>query len=210
MKLYARPGWGSAIVEYQLAFLGLPFERILIADLFQSPAARAQLQPLNPLAQIPTLLLDDGSVLTESAAITLWLADFTGTDTLVPGPTAPERPAFLRWLIFLVANIYPCFTFADDPARVVADDAARAPFRAAVNAHAERLWGHVEAACGTPWFLGERLSAIDAYLAVMTRWRPGSPWFEASAPRLIAAGRRFAALPALAPAVAANQDPLLD
>lgn len=210
MKLYRRPGWGSAMIEYQLAVYGLPFEPIEVEDLFQSPDARAALAAVNPVAQIPTLVLDDGTLLTESAAITLLLAEIAGSDSLVPAPHDPARPAFLRWLVFLVANIYPCFTFADDPARFVADDAARAPFRAAVNAHAERLWGHVEAACGTPWFLGERLSAIDAYLAVMTRWRPGSPWFEASAPRLIAAGRRFAALPALAPAVAANQDPLLD
>ena len=87
---------------------------------------------------------------------------------------------------------------------------AKAPFRAEVDAHAKRLWGHVEAAAEAPWFLGSRMSAIDAYLAVMTRWRPGTPWFETNAPKLLAAGRRFAALPGVDAAVAANQDPQLD
>jgi GST-like protein len=210
MKLYARPGWGSAIVEYQLAFYGLPYERVIVEDLFQSAAGRAALRAVNPVAQIPTLLLDDGTVLTESAAITLWLADRTGSDALVPGPGSAERAAFLRWLIFLVANIYPCFTFADDPSRFVETEAAQKPFRTAVNAHAEGLWGHVEAAASAPWFLGSRMSALDAYFAIMTRWRPGTPWFEAHAPRLLAAGRRFAALPGVDAAVAANQDALLD
>ena len=210
MKLYARPGWGSAIVEYQLAFLGLPFERILVDDLFLAPAARAQLQPLNPLAQIPTLLLDDGSVLTESAAITLWLADLTGTDTLVPVPAAPERPAFLRWLVFLVANIYPCFTYADDPARFVPLAAAQQPFRDAVNAHEQQLWRQMDSAAGTPWFLGEHFSAIDIYLAVMTKWRPGRDWFRAETPKLFAIATAVEALPQLQSIIAANHDPLID
>ncbi|MCG2842498.1 glutathione S-transferase family protein [Sandaracinobacter sp. RS1-74] len=210
LKLYARPGWGSAIVEYQFAFYGLAYQRIEVEDLFQSEKGRETVRPLNPLAQIPTLLMDDDTVLTESAAITLWLADRTGSDALVPAAGSPERADFLRWLIFLVANIYPCFTFADDPARFVEPEAARKLFRAAVDAHEQRLWQHVEVASGEPWFLGGRLSAIDAYLAVMTRWRPGIGWFQAHAPRLWAAGERFAALPGVDRAAAANQDPLLD
>ena len=210
MKLYARPGWGSAIIEYQLACYGVRYERVSVDDLFQSAEGRATVGAINPVAQIPTLVLGGGTVLTESAAITLWLADRTGSDALVPGPTSAERAIFLRWLVFLVANIYPCFTFADDPSRFVEAEAAQKPFRAAVNAHAERLWNHVEAASGAPWFLGSRMSAIDAYLAVMTRWRPGLPWFQQNTPKILAAGQRFAALPGVDAAVAANQDPLLD
>lgn len=215
MKLYRRNGWGSAIVEAQLDLLDLAHERVDVEDLFQPDRgqpglARAALLEVNPLGQIPTLLLDDGTVLTESAAITLWLADRAGHDALVPGAAAPERPAFLRWLVFLVANIYPCFTFADDPARFVAPEAARKPFRNAVDAHEKRLWGVVEAAAGAPWFLGERFSALDIYLAVMTRWRPGRDWFAAEAPRLHAIAVAAEAHPKLAPSFRRNHDALLD
>lgn len=188
--LWGRPGWGSALVEAQLDWYGLPFAYETVGDLFKDPDAKARLQKVNPLAQVPTLVMPDGSVMSESAAITLLLADVTGSEQLVPGPGAPERAKFLRWLVFLVANIYPTFTYADDPARFVAVNAARDPFRAAADAYAQRLWRQVESEAGAPWFLGERFSAIDIYIDVMTRWRPKRGWFESEAPRLFAIARK--------------------
>ncbi len=184
--LYARDGWGSAIVEAQLAWYGIDYRRRVVGDLLGSAAAREELAPLNRIAQVPTLLLPDGRVMTESAAITLHLADATGSDELVPGPGAAERPDFLRWLVFLVANIYPTFTYADVPSRFVEVEEAQAPFRRSLDDYARRLWTIVEEAAGSPWFLGSRFSAMDLYLAVMTHWRPGREWFAADAPRLAA------------------------
>jgi GST-like protein len=123
-KLYARPGWGSTLIEAQLAWYALPYLIEEVDDLFASAAARQKLAEVNPLAQIPTLVLPDGTVMTESAAITLHLADVAGSDELVPTPGDPLRPTFLRWLVFLVANLYPTFTYADDPSRFVAGEAA--------------------------------------------------------------------------------------
>ncbi len=184
--LYARDGWGSAIVEAQLAWYGIDYRRRVVGDLLGSAAAREELAPLNRIAQVPTLLLPDGRVMTESAAITLHLADATGSDELVPGPGAAERPDFLRWLVFLVANIYPTFTYADVPSRFVEVEEAQAPFRRSLDDYARRLWTIVEEAAGSPWFLDSRFSAMDLYLAVMTHWRPGREWFAADAPRLAA------------------------
>lgn len=195
--LWGRPGWGSALVEAQLDWYGLPFTYEPVGDLFKDPDAKTRLEKVNPLAQVPTLVLPDGSVMSESAAITLLLADVTGSDALVPAPGAPERAAFLRWLVFLVANIYPTFTYADDPARFVSVNNARDPFRAATDAYAQRLWRQVESAAGAPWFLGERFSALDIYLGVMTRWRPRRGWFETETPKLFAIARKADARPEL-------------
>ena len=189
-KLFGRAGWGSALVEAQLAWYGLPFAFEPVGDLFKEPDARAKLETVNPLAQVPTLVMPDGTVMSESAAITLLLADITGHDSLVPRAGAPDRAAFLRWLVFLVANIYPTFTYADDPARFVSVNAARDPFRAATDAYAQRLWRQVETAARTPWFLGERFSALDIYVSVMTRWRPKRGWFENETPKLFAVACR--------------------
>ena len=136
--------------------------------------------------------------------MTLHLADLTQGDALVPGAQARERAAFLRWLVFLVANIYPTFTYADLPGRFVKTPGAEQPFRVEVDAYAQRLWRMVEAAAGAPWFLGDRLSALDLYLAVMTRWRPGPAWFAEHTPRVAAAAARAAALPAVAPVIERN------
>lgn len=205
--LYQMPGWGSAIIELQLAHYDLPCDLVEAGELFEDAEARARLAAINPLAQIPTLILPSGEVMTESAAITLYLADITGRDDLVPGPSTPERPAFLRWLVFIVANIYPTFTYADVPTRFVADGGAAAAFRERVDSYAKDLWRQVAAAVEEtrgPWFLGPRFSALDLYLAVMTRWRPREEWFAAEAPGLLSIARAARGFPGVAAAYARN------
>ena len=197
-KLFARPGWGSALVEAQLAWYGLPFVIEDLDDLFKSTAARAQLAPANPLTQVPTLVLPDGQVMTESVAITLHLADVIGSSDLVPTADERVRPAFLRWLVFLVANLYPTFTYADEPSRFVPGGEAQQGFRANVDAYAQRLWRQVNETAAAPRFLGERFSALDIYIAVMTRWRPRRAWFADNCPRLHDIALRADAEPRLA------------
>jgi len=197
-RLYGNPGWGSVLVEAQLAWYGLDYENAEAGDVFASAAARDELARLNPLAQVPVLVLPDGSVMTESAAITLHLADITGSDDLVPAARDVERAGFLRWLVFLVANIYPTFTFADEPSRFIATESAREAYRAAVDAHAQRLWRIIEEHAQAPWFLGERFSALDIYVCAMTRWRPQRLWFAANTPKLTAIVLAGDGLPRLA------------
>lgn len=185
-RLYAREGWGSVLVEAQLAFYGLPFTMEPVGDLFKEPQARDRLAPSNPIAQIPTLILPDGTVMTESAAITLLLADTTGRHDLVPEANAAERARFLRWLVFMVANIYPTFTYADDPSRFVGGEVGRSTLRHNIDAYAQKLWAILEAEAGAPWFLGERFSAIDIFIATMTQWRPRRAWFAGHTPKVAA------------------------
>jgi GST-like protein len=199
LKLYGEPGWGSAIVEAQLAWYGFEYDFEPVGDLFKSPDARRRLEAVNPLAQVPTLVLADGTLMTESAAITLHLADVADDDTLVPRATEPQRPMFLRWLIFLVANVYPTYTYADDPSRFVEAPEAQKSFRAAVDRYACRLYSQLEREVEGTWFLGGRFSALDIYVAVMTRWRPGRTWFAEHAPRLFAIAGKAEALDRLAP-----------
>jgi GST-like protein len=149
-RLFGRPGWGSVIVEAQLDALALPYHDDEVPDLVESEQGRRDLARLNPVAQVPTLRLLDGSVLTESAAITLHLADATGSDLFVPPLADPARPQFLRWLLFLFANVYPTFTYTDDPRRFVADEAAANAFAEAVAQYRQRLWHMAEAAAQTP------------------------------------------------------------
>ena len=139
--------------------------------------ARVGIAAQTSLTQIPTLVLADGTVLTESAAITLYLADVTGLDSLVPRRGDATRTAFLRWLVFLVANVYPTYTYADEPSRFVAGEDAQRSFKASVSAYREKLYRVLEGAAGSPCFLGERFSALDVYVCVMSRWRPGRAWF---------------------------------
>jgi GST-like protein len=196
--LHGRRGWGSVLAETQLEWYGLPFDFVDVGDLFDDPTARKELAKVNPLGQVPALVLPSGEVMTETAAITLHLADAAGSHELVPTPHDANRPRFLRWLIFVVANIYPTFTYGDVPERFAPGTQAAQSFRANVDDYQKQLWRMVEAEARAPWFLGERFSALDIYLCAMTRWRPNRPWFEKNAPQLTAAANRCNGLPKLA------------
>lgn len=195
--LYAAPGTGSVISEIMLTLAGVPYA-VEPIDPEANPADRDLLRHVNPLAQLPTLVLPDGAVMTESAAIALHLADVAPEAGLAPPAAHPARAAFLRRLIFIVAALYPTFTFGDDPGRWVSADAAKAELRASTNEQRKELWRQVEAAAGAPWFLGDTRSAIDVYIAVMIRWGPRHEWFREECPKVAAIAERLRADPALA------------
>lgn len=180
--LFGKPAWGSAIVEAMLELARVPY-RVEPVDPLQPSPARERMAKLNPLVQVPTLLLPDGAVMTESAAIALLLAD--RVPGLAPAPNSADRPAFLRWLVYLVAAIYPTFTYGDWPERYVGDPVAAKAFRARTDAVREENWRQVEAAAvAAPWFLASGFSALDIYIRMMTTWRPRRAWFQANCPKL--------------------------
>jgi GST-like protein len=191
-------GCGSAIVEFAFALAGLPLD---VEDVDYSPGSptRERLLAVNPLGQVPALVLPGGQVLTESLAILHHVDDLAPAAGLFPAPGDAGRDSFHRWIAFLVAAVYPTFTYGDDPRKWVDDEGCARRLRESTDRHREALWRQVEAAASAPWFLGARPSAIDLYLLAMTHWRPGRPWFEANAPRLAAIADRTGALKPLAP-----------
>jgi GST-like protein len=194
-------GCGSVLAEAALVLAGIPYEREEIDYTVAGPA-RDRLLALNPLGQVPTLVAPDGGVLTESAAIVLHVDELAPAARLLPPAGTPARRDALRWLVFFVAAIYPTFTYGDDPAKWVGDAGPR--LREATDARRQQLWTQVEAAARGPWFLGEQRSMLDVYIAAMTRWRPGRPWFIDATPKLVAIANAVDADPALAPLFAAN------
>ena len=204
-RLLACKGCGSAIVEAAFALAGLPLEREEVDYSLSSPT-RERLLAVNPLGQVPALILPDGRVLTESLAIVHYVDDLEPGTKLVPVKGDSARTAYHRWSAFIVAAIYPTFTYGDDPSKWVASEEGSKQLRESTNRQREALWSQVEGAVGEPWFLGERFSALDLYLAAMTRWRPGLLWFTKKTPRIVAIAKRAAALPAVAPVIARNFD----
>ena len=67
--VFSVPGWGSALAEGMLALCSAPVRIEDVTGFDQPGAARDRLLRVNPLGQVPTLLLPDGTVMTESAAI---------------------------------------------------------------------------------------------------------------------------------------------
>lgn len=203
--LLACKGCGNAIVEAAFALAGLPLE-VEYVDYSAGSPTRSRLLSVNPLGQVPALLLPDGTLMTESLAIVHYVNDLAPQAGLVPPPGSPARAAFLRWSTFLVAAVYPTFTYGDEPAKWVDDAKGAKLLRESTDRHRETLWLQLEAEAGEPWFLGQARSALDVYVAVMTRWRPGVLWFAKRTPRLTAIAQRTAAIPEVAAVMARNFD----
>ena len=74
LKLFGGVGGGSAAIEAALEMAGIDYEFIQSAS-WDGAEALAKLTAVNPLGQIPVLILEDGTVMTESAALMLWIGD---------------------------------------------------------------------------------------------------------------------------------------
>jgi len=198
-------GCGNTIVEAAFAVAGIPVDCEEVDYSDDSPT-RSRLLQLNPLAQVPTLVLPDGRVMTESLAMIHHIDDLAPKAGLIPPRGDPQREAFYRWVVFLIAAVYPTYTYGDDPKKWVKDEAASKLLRESTNEHRKTMWGWVEGEAKAPWFLGERFSALDLYIAAMTRWRPGVLWFAKNTPKCVAIAKRAAALDAVAPVIRKNFD----
>lgn len=185
-------GCGNAIVECAFALAGVPLDYEEV-DYAEGSPTRPKLLAANPLGQVPTLVLPDGRVMTESLAMVHHVDDLAPHAGLIPPRGDALRPEFYRWAVMLVSAVYPTFTYGDEPTKWVPDEAAAKSLRTSTDRHRESLWRQLEAAARGPWFLGERFSALDLYIAVMTRWRPGRKWFEANTPQLVAIAQRTSA-----------------
>ncbi len=161
-ELIGSAGCGSAIVEMALVLADVPHTLTDIPYLKPGPE-RDRLLTLNPLGQVPTLVLPDGEVMTESAAMILHLHDVAPQAGLAPPPDKPERARFLNLLIRLVGAIYPTFTYGDDPPQWTTAGAPADLLRERVHTRRAELWQELERQAGAPHMLGRRFSALDLY-----------------------------------------------
>jgi GST-like protein len=189
--LIGSQGCGSAIVELALAACKTPY-RVENLPFLEPGEGRDRLLAINPTGQVPALILPDGYAMTESAAMILLLQERFPNARLAPEPGSPERPAFLRWLVYLVASIYSTFTLGDFPERWVEAEEHRKPFRRKILDHRVKLWDAVEKEAQGPFFLPSGRSAIDFYIAVMLYWHPGKKVYDTRLPKLTAISREVA------------------
>ncbi len=81
--------------------------------------------------------MDDGSVMTESAAMCLYFAE--RVPGLIPSE-AGQRTEFFRWMVFFPANMYAVFQFRDFPVRWVKGAKTQAAFRDKNSARLREYW----------------------------------------------------------------------
>jgi GST-like protein len=193
--LYGDRRSGSATVELALAEIGAEAE-LRPVPLERDAQLAADYRRINPMGRVPTLLLPDSTVVTESAAILLTLEARHPEAGLLPAGEDPRRAVALRWMLLAASEIYPCVTRFDYPERFGADAAS---IRARSVEMAREIWHLIEAgAQPAPFVLGERFSLADIYLAVLSRWMGNEAWMPEHCPRIQALARAVATRPCLA------------
>ncbi|HUR87578.1 MAG TPA: glutathione S-transferase [Ramlibacter sp.] len=197
--LYGFKGSGSASVEMALRVIGADF-RIVNAATWEPSSAIEELRTVNPLGQIPTLVLPDGSVMSESAAILIHLGLASEPGLLLPANDAARAQA-IRGLVYIPANCYSCITILDYPERFTTEkdkealDSVRAGTR-------ERLHKHWDIFADTfkpsPFLNGAAPGALDFFAAVVSKWAGSRPHLKEHRPGFFDLLERIEAHPSVA------------
>ena len=205
LVLYGTQGSGSAAAEVALDIVGAAYRKVDAASWNESPGLE-ELRRVNPLAQIPTLVLDDGSVLTEVAAILLHLG-LTHPESGLVAADPSRRAQQIRGLVYIAANCYAGIGILDYPERWYPDpdDAVKKAMQARGRARLHELWEiFADQFPATPWLSGERLGALDILAATVSMWSGARKALAASRPAFSALLGRIEADPRVARVWAAH------
>jgi glutathione S-transferase len=149
--------------------IAAPYELIDTTTDKTEPRPTEQLK-INPNGWVPVLIWDQNSMY-ECAAITIFLCDKHAQAQLAPAIEAPDRSLFLQTLVYFSSSVqtafqldYHSYRFADTPA-----DEPSAKRRG--QRRLSETWRVIDDQIGdNKWILGEKFSAADIYLFMLTTW----------------------------------------
>jgi glutathione S-transferase len=170
-QLHYFPANANAAPHMLLEELGAEYE-LLLVDRAKNAQKSKEYLKINPNGRIPTLV-DESLVLFEAAAIVLHLVDQHADAGLAPPVGTPERAKFCQWLIFLTNSLQEELMIWQYPERLAGKDAAaveavRRGAEARATTFLDVVEDHLKA--NGPLFLGNKLSAVDFYLVMLSRW----------------------------------------
>jgi glutathione S-transferase len=172
MRLYFSPLSCSLACSITAAEAGVVLERIQV-NLRTKRLKRdgADYLAIAPKGQVPALLLDDGTLLTEVAAVLLMIADQAPTSGLAPREGTTARYRLIELLSFLGSELhkhafYPLFA-PDMPS-----DAKAYARETALPRKLRLLEDRLR---GREFLLGESFTVADAYLVAILNWTRFAP-----------------------------------
>jgi glutathione S-transferase len=162
LTLYHMPGACSRVTMIALEALELDFEAVAV-DLMKGHHNHDAYRAINPYGKIPALLVD-GELLTENAAILLWLDEMSGGGILFPkAETAFDRARNRRDVIWCAASVHPVVSTIRMPMRFTKDgqDGVHERGKHRLDPVAELVNARLD---GQTWWYGDAWSIIDVYL----------------------------------------------
>ena len=164
MKLYYMAGACSLASLISLIEGGQKFEAIALDRATRKTADGKDFASINPKGYVPALVLDNGEVLTENAALLAYIGDLNPAAKLIPA-SGLERFRVQEWLAYINSEVHKTVSPLFNPAT---PDAAK---QAAKEYLAKRL-SLIEQRLGSNDFLtGAAFTVADAYLYVVLSWR---------------------------------------
>jgi glutathione S-transferase len=164
MKLYFAPNACSLAPHIVLRELGLPFELVRVNNQSKRTADGRDFLQVNPKGYVAALQLEDGTVLTEGAAILQYLADQKPDAGLAPANGTVARSQLQAQLNFIGSELHAGMSplFSSE----IAEDA-----KAVLRAKLAKRLGYMEQVLDeNGWSFGNAFSVADAYLFTVLGW----------------------------------------
>ena len=182
--LYWARDTGAMAPQVLLEEVGVEYQRVII-DVEKGEEMQADYLAINPRGQIPALFLPDGSLLTESAAMVLHIAESHPESGLLPPPGSVERAQVYRWLFYAVANIYESGGRLYYSERFTTEASCADSIKHKAAEDMNKAWDLLDQQLGDgPYLLGEQYSVIDPYLLMLAYWHQQPQELLARCPKL--------------------------
>jgi glutathione S-transferase len=194
LTLYHHPFSRAANVLWMLEEVGVPYE-LHFVDLMTGKHKLPEILALNPMGKLP-ILTDGAAVVTESAAIGLYLADRYAAGRLAPRLDDPKRGTYLRWSFFAPGVVEPGLM-------AKAAGWAYKEGQAGWGNHEAMIQAMQAALADREYLLGNEFSMADIIFGGTVRFMLQFKMLE-PLPVFVAYGERLAARPALKKADARN------
>ncbi|PJI47904.1 MAG: glutathione transferase GstA [Pseudomonas sp.] len=164
MKLYFAPNACSLAPHIVLRELGLPFSLVRVNNQSKRTADGRDFYRINPKGYVAALELEDGTVLTEGAAILQYLADLQPDAGLAPVNGSVARTQLQAQLNFIGSEIHAGMSplFSSEIA-----EGAKAVLRGKL---AKRLGYMEQVLADNGHAFGDGFTVADAYLFTVLGW----------------------------------------
>jgi glutathione S-transferase len=194
-KLYYSPGTCSLAVHAVLNAVGANFELVSVAG----KANRSEdYLKLNPLGQVP-VLLEDGKVLRESAAIIIHLLE-KFRHPLLPA-SGEARVKTIQWLLFFNSTMHQAYGAYFLISKNITASETTAPVLNLISKRIQKLWRYVEAEINSEYLCGDAPTAADILMAVIANWCQAIKPMPVPGPKVKAICARVIKLPYFAKAL---------
>ena len=169
MKFYYSTGTCSTSCHIALEEAGLPFDPVEVS--WKRKVNVEELEKVNPLGQVPALVTDSGTEITQNVAILEYIGDKKPESKLLPRPGTDERAQVSSWLSFAASDLQKAFFPILGAARMTSQESAHDDLKNFAVRNIEKYLAHLDRKLdGKEYITGQQFTVADAYLFTVIGW----------------------------------------